>query len=178
MFYNDYSHLTTTRIEPFYLVDNRTEPAHLFVPVKFTNDMSGTSDGFEAALSWSISSNVKTAFSYSYLNMALTAIDPTQEGADLISPEHQIGTKIFWNINEKITVDTIILYTDEIAAFNLDNYVRLDINIGGEINKNLRFNLVGQNLLDGSHREFGANSDLNVGEIERSICAKLTWTFN
>jgi iron complex outermembrane receptor protein len=57
----------------------------------------------------------------------------------------------------------------------IDAYTRLDINLGGRLTKNLRANLVGQNLLESKHMEYGSAQDINAAEIERSIFAKLTW---
>jgi iron complex outermembrane recepter protein len=63
-----------------------------------------------------------------------------------------------------------------LPGMEVDSYTRLDINLGGRLTQNLRVNLVGQNILEKRHREFGEVGDLNLAEIERSIFAKLTWT--
>jgi iron complex outermembrane receptor protein len=178
-FYNDYEHLVTTDIVPAQarLVNNGIDPPHLFVPFIFANSMEGTSDGLEAALNWTVNADLKLAATYSYLHMSLDALDPQEEGAEKVSPEHQAGLKVFWNINDNWTLDTTTTYVDELPAFDVNSYVRVDINLGIELHKTLRINITGQNLTDSSHREFTNADNINAAEIERSIFAKLTWQF-
>lgn len=178
-FYNDYDYLTTTiaDAENVTLVNNGIDPPHLFIPFVFTNDMKGTSTGTEIAVNWAVNADLKIAATYSHLHLSLTALDPTQEEPEKLAPEHQAGLKIFWNIRNNWTLDTTTTYVDELPAYNVDSYVRLDINLSTQLGKSLRMNITAQNLADGSHREFGKSDDINVAEIERSIFAKLTWEF-
>lgn len=184
-FYNDYDHLATTAFQPIAVINNGVDPLHLLLPVKFTNDMKGTSHGFEAALSWVADENLKLTLNYSMLRMSLTAARlaqtpaqvAAQEVAEKLAPEHQVGIKAFWNINRAWTLDSTATYIDKLAATKVDDYVRLDINLGGQLDESLKINLIAQDLLDNHHREFTAASDLNAGETERSIFAKLTWEF-
>lgn len=176
-FYNDYQHLSTITIQTPVPVNNNIDPPHLLIPVIFSNNMKGTSTGFESATNWNISKDLKVIATYTYLHMSLDALDPTQEGAEKIYPQHQAGIKLFWNINTHWTLDTSTTYVDDLTAFNIDDHVSLNINISAKINEHLRVNLIGQNLTDNSHREFGSSDDINSGEIERSIFGKLTWQF-
>ena len=178
-FYNDYQHLATSTAEAknVTLVNNGIDPPHFLIPFQFTNDMTGTSEGFEAAISWTIHPDLKLSANYSYLHISLEALDPTQESAEKLSPEHQAGLKVFWNISNNWTLDTTTTYVDDLPASEVDSYVRLDINLGTQISKALRFNVVGQNLIESAHREFGDINDINAAEIERSLFAKLTWQF-
>jgi iron complex outermembrane recepter protein len=178
-FYNDYDSLSTTMAdtENVKVVNNGIDPPHLFIPFIFTNNMRGTSEGIETAINWAVNPNLKIALNYSYLHMSLRALDPAQEDAETLSPEHQAGLKIFWNINDSWTLDTTATYVDELPADKVDSYLRLDINLGTQLSKTLRFNITGQNLTDSSHREFNKADNINAGEIERSIFAKLTWQF-
>ncbi|MDO8343813.1 MAG: TonB-dependent receptor [Cellvibrio sp.] len=178
-FYNDYDYLSTTMAdtENVTFVNNGVDPPHLFIPFIFTNNMQGTSEGIETAINWSVNPDLKITVNYSYLHMSLTALNPEQEGAAGLAPEHQAGLKIFWNISNNWTLDTTTTYVDELPAINVDSYIRLDINLSTRLSKTLRINITGQNLTDSSHREFGSVADINVGEIERSVFAKLTWEF-
>lgn len=184
-FHNYYDHLATTSIQSIKVVNNGVDPLHLLLPVKFTNDMEGSSQGYEVALSWLADENLKFTVNYSLLHMSLTALRlaqtpaqvAAQEAAEKLSPEHQFGIKVFWNINSDWALDTTAFYVDKLPATLVDDYVRLDINLAGQLDKSLKINLVAQDLLDNHHREFSAAGDLNAGEIERSVFAKLTWEF-
>lgn len=176
-FYNDYDHLETISIQTPIPVINGIDPPHFLLPFMFTNNMKGKSHGVEAVFSWLVSEDLKVTFDYSFLRLSLEAVDPTQKGAEQLYPDHQAGVKVFWNIVNDWTFDTTASYVDKLPGGMVDDYVRLDINVGARINKSLTFNLVGQDLLDNRHREFGAANDLNAGEIERSIFGKLTFEF-
>lgn len=176
-FYNDYKYLGTTTVQTPSIVNNGVDPLHLFIPVKFTNNMTGTSSGFETAFNWSPQQNIKFSAAYSYLHMSLTAMDPTQEGAEDIYPAHQGSLSVFWDINNVWSVTTTAHYVDQLEGFAIPAHTSFALNISANIQKYLRFTLIGQNLTDSSHREFGSASDLNMGEIERSIFGKLTWQF-
>ena len=176
-FYNDYDKLQTTSVQSPVAVTTGPGSPYFLIPVKFTNNMKGQSRGIEAALSWAASQNLKLSLSYSHMKLALTALVKSQEGAELLYPENQAGLKIFWNINRNWTLDTSVYRVDKLPALEVAAYTRLDINLGGQLTQNLRFNLVGQNLLDPIHREFGAVQDINAADVERSIFGKLTWSF-
>lgn len=81
-FYNVYSKLETFTIQTPYFVTAQANAPYLYIPVKFTNDMDGKSHGIEAVVNWIISPTVKVAIDYSYLNLTVNAVDPTQEAAE------------------------------------------------------------------------------------------------
>jgi iron complex outermembrane receptor protein len=176
-FHNHYEHLATYKFLTFVPVINGIDPPHFLLPVQFTNDMKGTSHGFEASFNWAVNENLKVALDYSYLRLDVTALDPTQETPEYLFPKEQVGVKIFWNLSDNWTLDTTASHVDKLPGGNVAAYTRLDINLGGQLSKALRINIAGQNLLDKTHREFGAVDDINAAEIERNIAAKLTWIF-
>lgn len=176
-FYNDYEKLATTTFGEPYVVNNPPAAPHLLIPLQFTNDMTGRSSGTEIILGWKVSDSLHITADYSYLDIALQAIDPTQETAELLSPRHQLGAKVFWDIDDDWKLGIFANYVDKLRATNVDAYVRLDINVSRQITRALKLSLVGQDLLDGSRREFSSIDDINAGEIERSIFGKLTWQF-
>lgn len=177
-FHNEYEQLATYRFLTPYLVNNGVDPIHYFVPIQFTNDMTGKSRGFEASLSWTVNENLKVALDFSHLHLDVTALAPAQEVLpEGLYPKEQVGVKIYWNLSASWTLDTTATHVDKLPVGNVPAYTRLDLNLGGQLSKTLRLNLVGQNLLEKTHREFGAVDDPNAAEIERSLFAKLTWIF-
>lgn len=174
-FYNDYQHLMTTSIQTPSLVNNNIDPPHLFIPVQFTNNMQGITKGVEASTQWSINENAKLTLNYAYLTIQLDADDSAQKSAELLYPRHQAGIAFFYNLPNHWTLDTTATYVDQLAT--TDSYIRWNINLGKQLGKNIRINLVGENLGDSQHQEFGTATDLNAAEIERSLFAKLTWQF-
>ena len=177
VFYNVYDGLQTFSFMTPILVNNGVDPLHILIPAQFRNDMDGKSYGFELATSWKASSNFKVTANYSFLHLSVDALDSAQEGAEDLYPSHQISLRTSWNISDNWMLDTSAHYVDQLHADEVDDYLRLDINLGWQINKNIRFNLVGQNLIDQAHHEFGPVGELNTAESERSVFGKLTWEF-
>ncbi|PUA29097.1 MAG: hypothetical protein B0W54_00305 [Cellvibrio sp. 79] len=174
-FYNDYQHLMTTSIQTPRLVINNIDPPHVFIPVQFTNNMQGKTRGAELASHWSATENMKLTANYSYLDLQLDAQDASQKSAELLYPRHQAGLAFFYNPGNQWTLDTTVTYVSQIAF--TPSYIRWDLNIGKQLGKNLRLNIVGENLGDSAHPEFGSAADINYGEIERSVFARITWQF-
>lgn len=174
-FYNDYQNLTTTSILAPRLVMNGIDPLHILIPVQFTNEMKGTTSGMEIVSNWSLNENLNLMVNYSYLHLELEHQDPAQKGAEQLYPRHQAGIAIFYNLGNQWTLDTTATYVDELVT--TPAYIRWNLILGKQLGNNLRINLIGKNLGDSHHPEFGSMADINAAEIERSIFAKVTWSF-
>lgn len=176
-FYNQYDNLGTTGFLTPRLINNGIDPLHILLPVQFQNDMRGQSHGIEIATSWAVDPDLKITANYSFMNLSLKSADDSEEAGEDLYPVHQAGVRASWNISENWMLDASASYVDELQGSNVGDYVRLDVNLGWQLNDQIRLNLVGQNLMDSSNREFGNESDINAGEIERSVIGKLTWEF-
>lgn len=170
-FYNDYDQLSTVGFLP--------ATAGVF-PIEAVNGMTAETYGIEIASSWNVNSDFKLSAGYSFLHVDLHVAD--NNGFDLetgegTSPQHQANARASWNVTDDVTFNTSAYYVDQLSTDDVDDYVRLDMNLEYEINENLHFNLVGQNLLDDAHREFSSPLSLNAAEVERSVFGKLTWQF-
>jgi iron complex outermembrane receptor protein len=174
-FYNDYQNLTTTSILAPRLVMNGIDPLHILIPVQFTNEMKGTTSGVEIASNWSLNDSLNFMMNYSYLHLELEHQDPAQKGAEQLYPRHQAGIAIFYNLGNQWTLDTTATYVDELVT--TPAYIRWNLILGKQLGNNLRVNLIGKNLGDSHHPEFGSMADINAAEIERSVFAKVTWSF-
>ncbi|RYZ88474.1 MAG: hypothetical protein EOO68_26400, partial [Moraxellaceae bacterium] len=113
-FHNDYDHLQTYKFQSFEPVVNGVDSPHVLLPVKFTNDMHGDSHGFEASINWAVQENLKIALDYSYLSLAVTALDRTQESAELLFPKEQKGVKVYWNVADSWTLDTTVAHVGKL----------------------------------------------------------------
>ncbi len=177
-FFNDYTNLSTSLILPITVVNNGVDPIHLHIPVQAVNGASAEVLGFEMAGSWSVQPNWRLMAGYSYLEMyihAPTALGASQDSAEGTSPEQQINLRSYWNINDRWTLDTMLYYVDAIPSHDIDPYLKADVNLGWQVRQKLRLNLVGQDLFDDAHREFG--TDANAAQVGRSVFAKITWEF-
>jgi iron complex outermembrane receptor protein len=71
----------------------------------------------------------------------------------------------------------LLYYVDHLAKLRTAGYVRFDTRLGWQATRNLELSVVGQNLFDHRHREFGATPNVNPTSVERSVFGKLTFRF-
>ncbi|MCK6417732.1 MAG: TonB-dependent receptor [Alphaproteobacteria bacterium] len=171
VFYTDYNDLATVGFLP---------SSTGTLAIQAINGMTAETYGAEIVSSWNINSQFKVTGSYSFLD--LSAHVEHSNGFDLetaegLSPHHQASLRASWNIRRDLTLDGSIYYVDQLHENDVDDYTRLDLNLGWQIEEGLRFNVTGQNLMDQSHREFSSPTSINASEIERSVFGKITWEF-
>ena len=94
-------------------------------------------------------------------------------GADIfeaIDPHHQAMLQSVIDLPKKIQFDVTARFVDSLTIWPLtppvSNYFSLDLRIGWQYKK-FEFSIVGKDLLDNRHIEFG------VGQISRSIYGKI-----
>jgi iron complex outermembrane receptor protein len=71
-------------------------------------------------------------------------------------------------------IDGTYRYSGALPAEGVGAYSTVDVRLGWHLKKALDISLVGQNLLQPSHEEFGGDPGLLVG-IKRAVYAKITW---
>jgi iron complex outermembrane receptor protein len=90
------------------------------------------------------------------------------------SPSSLVGFQSFINLPKHFEFDQTFRYSSALPAQAVGSYSTADVRLGWHFGEGLDFSLVGQNLLQPSHAEFGGNPGPLVG-IKRSIYGKITW---
>lgn len=161
-------------------------------PQLISNGMDGYTYGAEISTSWKAADYLTIAGGYTYLQMNLTPNAEFPESAQITenqSPENQFRLSTGWSLPYDVEFDLNMRYIDSIGGFNpsgsngapdvIDAYIGLDARVGYKVTKNLELSVVGTNLTDDKHSEFGTSQNLNVPgvEIERAIygVATLHW---
>jgi iron complex outermembrane receptor protein len=175
-FYNDYDKLATLSLLAPELV---LDPLHAILPVATTNMTKAKTYGFEAVVNWRANGQLNFTATYSYLHMNLDGppsnLAIASEAAEGQSPRNQFNVRSQWDVDDELSFDTTLYYVDALPAFPVSAYWRLDARAAWRLTDNLQLELVGQNILDGSHREFGSPTDVNATMIGRSFYGRLTW---
>lgn len=78
-----------------------------------------------------------------------------------------------YDVSEAIKLDATLRHVDKLEHSQVPAYTTLDINLSWAVSPRLELSLIGQNLLDSQHPEFGA--ELSRGEFERALYGKLVW---
>jgi iron complex outermembrane receptor protein len=175
-FYNDYDKLSTLSLLPPQIV---LSPFYFILPIASTNLTKAKTYGFEGVLNWRAMDNLNFSAGYSYLHMQMDGPPSNEaiasEAAVGESPRNQFNIRSQWDVTDRLAFDTTVYYVDAVPGYDVSAYWRLDMRIGWRVSDDLQFDLVGQNLTDQSHREFGNPTDSNAVAIQRAVYGRLTW---
>jgi iron complex outermembrane receptor protein len=177
LFHNDYDGLATNTLQPFQI--DFTPPIHVIAPIQITNSTDAETNGVELELNWRARDDLNVSLGYSYLIMDLdgppASVAIAAEAAEDQSPHNQADLRLQWDATDRLSLDTTVYYVDELPGFDVNSYVRTDLRLSYRLTDHVQFDLIGQNLFDDAHREFGSVADANASNIERSIFGRLTW---
>lgn len=178
-FYNKYSDLVSLVFGPPSFRPEATPP-HGVLPVLFTNQREGETFGAELVLDWQAGKRWRLRTAYSYLNVDVH--DPTQSLAFSVegdSPHHQWVQRAAVDLAQYWKLDMVGRYNAEVTSHAVDAYFAFDTRLGWQPVPGLDLALVGRNLLDGRHREFGSDFGNSLAtQVERSFYFTLSWRFN
>ncbi len=169
-FYNDYDQLRSQELS--------TTPTGL--PTVLRNKLSGETYGAELSVTaqifdwWRVRGNY-TVFD-KHLKLDRSSRDPTRGAPEGNDPSHMFSVHSSWDLPRNFEFDAIVRYVGRLPNPAVPSYMELDLRFGWRATKHLDLDIVGRNLLDGSHPEFGSNSPLRR-EVERSVYGRVTWRF-
>ncbi len=173
LFYNVYEDLISSRL---------TVPTPNPATYDAFNGDGGHVYGLELAAEWNVTPCWKLSGWYSLLQMQIQA-DPqsiadgdSTEGA---SPQNQAYLMSSWDVGSDLQLDVMARYVDALPSVNVPNYLSMDARLAWRPSCCLEFSVVGQNLLDAQHPEYG--SSIFSGEIatqtQRGVYGMVTWGY-
>lgn len=169
LFYNEYDNLSTAENNPTFL--SRV----------YDNQMFGETYGAEIAAHWRVNDKWTLAGGYSFLRLQMhtnnsstdTSSAPKTERS---SPRNMVHLNSQFDLQDNLEWNTTLYYVDNVAHYNIPAYLRLDTGITWHINENVDLAVIGQNLLDRAHPEFGDPAYAST-EVQRALLGTLTWRF-
>jgi iron complex outermembrane receptor protein len=103
---------------------------------------------------------------------------PGSEEDEGNSPHNQVRLQSHWDLARSWQFDLALRYVDSLVALDVPSYISMDVRLGWTPTENLELAVVGQNLLDSHHPEFGPQAyQMQSTEVERSVFAKATWRY-
>ncbi len=185
-YYNQYENLSTFDQGVFYPEPEGTLPpdsTNLVFPLTRSDNMEGETYGIEITADWIVLPTWTLSAAYTYLHMSLESTGGfqtppnTPEDVEDADPNHQFNIRSYVELPHNLEWDTMVYWVDELTSLGIDSYTRLDMRLGWNAMDNLRFSIVGQNLLDDQHREFDQQGGLAITEPKRAGYVKVEWTF-
>jgi iron complex outermembrane recepter protein len=155
-------------------------PVYLYFSLPYANVIEGHTVGTEIAPDWKITPWWQVRGSYSYLHMSLRDKPGFTDTGNLLSsytgssPANVVSFQSFFNLPKHFEIDQTFRYSGALPAQGVGSYSTADLRLGWHVGEGLDFSVVGQNLLQPSHVEFGGDAGPLVG-IKRSVYGKITW---
>jgi iron complex outermembrane receptor protein len=179
---NEYEGLASLEFgDPF--TDSQT--GQTIIPIIDRNLTDGHSQGIEAQVTFAPTVSWRLIATYAYVDLQLrTHGQDLNRGTFLegATPRNQFGLRSWWNLPHEIEVDAQFRYLSDIRHLpdivdgsGIDGYSSLDSRVAWHPRPEWELAIVGQNLLDERHVEFGTPTAR--GEIERSVYAKVAYGF-
>jgi len=167
-FYNDYTDIRS-------LSTNSTSN-NAFV---FRNDNRAQTLGVELSGAYDLTSWWRIRAGYTFLNKDVSiepgGSDANRGRAEGNDPEHQVIWQSTIDLPFHLELDSNFRYVDSLPSPAVPSYFTFDLRLAWCPINNLELSIVGQNLADNQHPEFGAA--VTRQEIPRSVYGKVVWRF-
>ncbi|MEP6918019.1 MAG: TonB-dependent receptor, partial [Acidobacteriota bacterium] len=157
-------------------------PAHLLIPVQFGNLLEATTTGVEIAMHvtplgwWRLDGGVATF--HLTPHAAASSGDAAAAVFDGNAPHVQWQARSGFLVGPRVGLDAMLFYTGALRALGVGAYTRADVNLDVPTTRRTTLSLVGQNLLDTRHAEYGGIGALvRPTLIPRSVRVQLAWRF-
>lgn len=177
-YYNQYNDLRS--LEPGLPLINFPGPGLVTLPVMASNLVDATGYGVELATNWTLTEFWRISGGYTFMKIRIDdsgSNDITAEGQEGDTPEHQFQIRSLIELPWNVEFDTALFYVGKVANQGVDNYTRLDVRFGWRPRPAWELSLVGQNLNNGSHREYGPSFSRLPTSVPRSVHGKVTWRY-
>lgn len=143
------------------------------------NMIDGETFGVEAWAAWQVTPRWRlsggTTLLREHLRVKPGSTDPTGPSALGNDPSHQWMLRSAWDISPTVDLDVSLRRIGALPDPAVEAYTALDVRLGWRPRNDLSISLVGRNLLDDRHAEFGAAPGRS--EIARSLFLEATWSF-
>ncbi len=177
-FVNDYDHLQSLEPGTPFMEQIGGNEA-LILPYFNGNGVKGTTAGIEIGPDWKPKPWWRLQGSYSYLHMALqlakgsmdTATVAQNEGS---SPHQQVKVQSYFDLSRNLELSLTFRYIGVLPYYQVSGYATGDARFAWRPARQVEFAVVGQNLLQPHHVEYGGDPAGLVG-IRRSAYASLTF---
>jgi iron complex outermembrane receptor protein len=170
-FFNDYERILA--VGPVGRFDPGT-PGVAWLP--FGNHQHGHTYGGEASLTWAATDAWRLTASYSLLIARIQgAAGSDPESPEESAPRNQVLVRSAYDFSARLSLDLQARYVDCVRS--APSYITADFQLTYRPAEHWELSLVGRNLLDSAHPEFGWEPMAVTTEIPRSFYGKISWRF-
>jgi len=179
LFHNRYDDILSVDSRP---TETETEPApaHQVIPLDFRNGIVAESTGGEVTGLWDPQEWMRLRSSYSYVHLDARR-EPSSNDASTVrqlegdTPRHKVVLQAAINLPRAFELNLTYRYVSAVPNQLVKAYSTADFRIARRLGEHFELELVGRNLLQPFHAEYGGSPGPLVS-IRRSGFVALTWT--
>jgi iron complex outermembrane receptor protein len=177
-FHNHYNNLESVE-RALPLLQTSPPPQQFVIPLFLGNGLYGSTSGFEIAPDWRPVTWWRLDGSYAYLYMNLRtrpgSVDVfTPQSTEGSSPHHQLVIQSSLELPGNLEFSQAYRYVSDLPTQLVTSYGTADVRLSWRRIPHFEFSLVGQNLLQPHHAEYGGDPITLVG-IKRNVYGAITW---
>jgi iron complex outermembrane recepter protein len=180
-FYGRYDNLKTSEpLAPH--IELTPAPAHLLVATAFGNLLKATTSGVELAAHLTPVGWWRLDGSYSTFRLVPRAsagsADAAAAAADGHAPNAQWQARSAFSFPHGVQLDAMFFHSGALETLGIEAYTRADARLELPVARHLIFSIVGRNLLDPVHQEFGGVGAIVMPTlVPRSAQVQLAWSY-
>ena len=167
----------TGSLSTFYNAYDKLRSLEAGPPATLANGLEGETYGAELEATYQARRWWRLDGGYTLLRMQLRArpgsTDTTQQRQEEDSPRHQFFLESWIDLPCNMELDVAARRIEKLPNQMVPAYTGLDVHLSWQPSPKLGIAIVGRDLLDRRHAEFGMPAARR--EIERSLYAKVTW---
>lgn len=173
LFFNEYDDVRSVTITPQTLL-----------PFRIANDLTGHTYGLEFSTSVQVTDRWTLHAGYNLFEERMRVkpgrIDISNGQNETVDPEQQASLRSSLSLPRGFEIDAALRWVDILHNNNaaeigtVPHYLELDARLAWRATPRLEVSLVGHNLLDDQHPEYGFPRPTRI-EVQRSFFGRLTW---
>jgi iron complex outermembrane receptor protein len=148
-------------------------------PVVIANKMEGNTWGAELWGSYQVLDWWRLSAGYNWLQEKLRFKEGSRDTFGIAAagndPTNQVSVRSAMNLPHNLELDATLRMISSLPAPNVPGYVTVDMRLGWTVSKGVELSLIGYNLLDHDHPEFGAAPIRS--ELARAFYARIVWMY-
>lgn len=179
-FYNHYHDLFDEEFAGPIFLEDSSEPPHYLLPARFGNGLMGYTKGVEVAPQWSPAKFWRLTGSYSFLHMNIGRAPGSGDVGSFpqingSSPQHQVTLQSDFDLSKTVQLDLGYRYVSGLPYFNISGYSTGNARLAWRFTPRIEISMVGENLLQPYHFEYGGEPGSPLVGIKRSAYAMIRW---
>ncbi len=165
------------------ILSQQSGAPYLLVPGEFKNSGALDTFGLELITDIQICDSWRGQIGYTFQGYDFHSygIDSgaNNRGIERENPSHTASIRSLLNLTDQVDLDGMIRYVDNIAQYNIDPYIELDLRLGWRLSSDFEVSILGQNLLNAAHEEYQSNFiNFTPAQAQRGVFGKVTWKFD